>query len=90
MWVSVGRWGGREVRYPSTVTYQGGLYYEYLGGSLVYARVSYWGEGPNVIYGMRQGAVGREALSTGNGTGALDESAVVLQEVAGPRMDTAR
>ncbi len=88
-----GEVGQREVLYPSTVTYQGGLYYEYLGGSLVYARVSYWGEGPNVIYGMRQGAVGRAAAGARNGTGALDGSAAVLQEAAAsrdlPGVDTA-
>lgn len=80
-----GEVGQREVLYPSTVTYQGGLYYEYLGGSLVYARVSYWGEGPNVIYGMRQGKVGGRLRR--NGTRALDGSAAVLQEAAGPRVE---
>lgn len=64
-----GEVGQREVLYPSTVTYQGGLYYEYLGGSLVYARVSYWGEGPNVIYGMRQGKVGGRLRGRGTGRG---------------------
>jgi len=76
--------GKREVRYPSSVKYQGGLYYEYQGGSLVYARVSYWGEGPNTIYGMRQGVVDRAASRARNGTGSLNESA------AGPMVDTAR
>jgi len=84
----------REVRYPSTMTYQGGLYYEYIGGSLVYARVSYWGEGPNIFYGMRQGAVGGVASRAGNGTASLDGSAAVLQETASqtgfPGVDTAR
>lgn len=45
--------GEREVQYPSEITYMGGLYYEYIGGGLEYARVSYWGEGPIIIYGMR-------------------------------------
>jgi len=85
-----GEVGEREVRCPSTVTYQGGLYYEYLGGSLVYARVSYWGEGPNIIYGMRQGAVGRADSGPRNGTGRLDESTAMQQEGAGPMVDTAR
>lgn len=81
-----GKVGEREVRYPSTMTYHGGLYYEYLGGSLVYARVSYWGEGPDTIYGMRQGMVSRVALRGRNGTGGLNESAVLQVAV----IDTAR
>lgn len=85
-----GEVGEREVRYPSTVTYQGGLYYEYLGGRLVYVRVSEWGDGPNIIYGMRQGVVGRVASGVRNGTGASDENMALLQEVAGSTLDTAR
>ncbi|KAL8705436.1 MAG: hypothetical protein Q9201_001460 [Fulgogasparrea decipioides] len=51
--------GGREeventVVYPREVMYMGGLYYEYMAGSLVYAKVSQPGDGPNIIYGMRQ------------------------------------
>lgn len=51
----------KEVLFPSVVNYKGGVYWEYIGGRLVYARVSYWGDGPNIIYGMRQqaGEIGR-------------------------------
>lgn len=40
--------------YPSTISYKGGLYYEYLRGSLTYAKVSDQGDGPYTIYGMDQ------------------------------------
>ena len=43
-----------ELLYPSVISYKGGLYYEYLTGSLTYVKVSHPGEGPNVIYGMDQ------------------------------------
>lgn len=82
-----GEFRKREVRYPSTLTYQGGLYYEYLDGSLVYAKVSHWGDGPNTMYGMRQEIMGKAALGVGNGTGPLNGNAAVLQEAA---IDTAR
>lgn len=82
-----GKVGEREVRYPSTLTYQGGLYYEYFGGGLVYARVSYWGDGPDTMYGMRQEIMGKAAFGVGNVTGALNGSAAALQEAA---IDTAR
>ena len=48
--------GSREMKllFPSVISYKGGLYYEYLSGSMVYAKVSQPGDGPNTIYGMKQ------------------------------------
>ena len=43
-----------ELLYPTVISYRGGLYYEYLTRSLVYAKVSHPGDGPNIIYGMDQ------------------------------------
>ncbi|KAL8661316.1 MAG: hypothetical protein Q9202_005681 [Teloschistes flavicans] len=44
----------KVVTYPKEISYKGGLYYEYLTGSLTYVKVSFPGEGPNIIYGLRQ------------------------------------
>ena len=52
--VTIDRAPEMEVLYPNVVTYKGGLYYEYIGGSLIYAKVSQPGEGPNIIYGLDQ------------------------------------
>lgn len=78
----------REVIYPSSMTYQGGLYYEYLGGSLVYAKVSLWGEGPNIIYGMRQTRWGIAATGTHNRTIILNETTPSLQMAGTPTKPT--
>lgn len=43
-----------ELLYPTVISYKGGLYYEYMTRSLVYAKVSHPGDGPNIIYGMDQ------------------------------------
>lgn len=62
----------REVWFPSVVEYKEGLYYEYMEGKLVYAKVSLWGEGPNIIYGLRQESNGIGVL--GNGTAGVNGS----------------
>ncbi|KAL8786985.1 MAG: hypothetical protein Q9195_007963 [Heterodermia aff. obscurata] len=66
----------REVWFPSVVEYRAGLYYEYMEGKLVYAKVSLWGEGPNIIYGLRQegGGVGGLGNGTVGGNGSLAAS----------------
>ena len=48
----------KEVLFPNIVGYKGGLYYEYMTKSLVYAKVSQAGKGPNIIYGFSQAGVG--------------------------------
>ena len=62
----------REVWFPSVVEYRDGLYYEYMEGKLVYAKVSLWGEGPNIIYGLRQESAAIGVL--GNGTAGVNGS----------------
>ncbi|KAL9578200.1 MAG: hypothetical protein Q9212_005869 [Teloschistes hypoglaucus] len=53
----------KVVTYPKEITYKGGLYYEYLTGSLTYAKVSFPGDGPNIIYGVRQVQAGRSTVA---------------------------
>lgn len=62
----------REVWFPSVVEYRAGLYYEYMEGKLVYAKVSLWGDGPAIIYGLRQesAVIGL----SGNGTAGVNGS----------------
>ena len=60
----------REVWFPSVMEYKAGLYYEYMEGKLVYAKVSLWGEGPNIIYGLKQESTTIGIL--GNGTAEVN------------------
>ena len=46
--------GRKVIQFPAVVGYKGGLYYQYFKSSLVYAKVSERGRGPDVIYGFRQ------------------------------------
>ncbi|KAL8768033.1 MAG: hypothetical protein Q9194_005819 [Teloschistes cf. exilis] len=53
----------KVVTYPKEISYKGGLYYEYLTGSLTYVKVSFPGDGPNIIYGLRQVQAGRSTVA---------------------------
>ncbi|KAL8689804.1 MAG: hypothetical protein Q9218_004609 [Villophora microphyllina] len=55
--------GEKVVTYPREISYKGGLYYEYLTGSLTYAKVSFPGDGPRIIYGLRQGEAGSSRVA---------------------------
>ena len=62
----------RKVWFPSVIEYEAGLYYEYMEGKLVYAKVSLWGDGPTIIYGLRQESA--KIGLFGNGTAGLNGS----------------
>ena len=62
----------RKVWFPSVVEYEAGLYYEYMEGRLVYAKVSLSGDGPSIIYGLRQESA--KIGLFGNGTAGVNES----------------
>ena len=62
----------KKVTYPDEVFYREGLYRRYRTDRLEYVRVSHWGEGPGIIYGIRQGGIGEPAGSGGGGRGGRE------------------